>query len=252
MQLFIVVSTKGKLNMKSLRILLTVFLFIKLFCVHGQTQMMHIAGYGSSNFKASFLRVEDRTLTSKSIVGSEYLTKEWMIGELRLKNNIKYKSLFRFNIASQNIELIYNNDTLVFMDPFQVLAFNFMGKKFIYDIITSKDHFGPYIQGAYLEVLVDGRCQLLKKYDKSISESNVGLRYGAAETSINAYQTQTSLFIRVEENTSPTKFYGKKNELLHLLGKKRKEIEEFISLNKLNLKKENDLIKIISFYNQII
>ena len=99
---------------------------------------------------------------------------------------------------------------------------------------------------AYYDLLYNGNTPLYKKILKIIKENS-----GSFQQGINKFIVESDEYFIKKDN----QYYivKKKKSLLAILSNKKKEIEQFIRKNKLNLKKNKDyaLIKIIAYYDEI-
>lgn len=217
-----------------------------------QISTVHIKGYGSTDFSASFMKFSDWDSNEKAILGTPYINKDWMYGELVLDTDLSIETMFRYNLESQNIELIYDLDTLIFLQPLRMKEFHFMGKKFIYDIALGSDRRGDYMEAAYLEVLVDGNCQLLRKYEKFISTGSNGLKYAAAEASTETYQMRTNLYIRYSPLNAPVRLNKINKRIIDSFPGNNSDLVAYIRDNSLKLNSEDNLMRLIEYYNSLV
>lgn len=219
---------------------------------YSQFSTVHISGYGSTDFNASFIKFSDGAAGESAILGTPYIHKDWMFGELVLDTDLSIETMFRYNLEAQNIELIFDSDTLIFLHPLRMKEFRFMGKRFIYDVSIGSDRGGEFFEASYLEVLVDGHSQLLKKYEKYRSSSSNSIRYAAAEVSKESYQTQTVLYIRPTPEEAPVRISGKGRSVLKILPDGPADLGAFVRSNSLRLNSEDQLIRLIEYSNSLM
>ncbi len=94
-----------------------------------------------------------------------------------------------------------------------------------------------------------GKTSLALKTYKRIRRGKDGTS-GYEESTPDKYVGINKYFIRNEiGDLIPVKF--RKKEILKVLEKEKKPIEKYASANKLNFKKEKDVIKIINYYNSL-
>ena len=87
--------------------------------------------------------------------------------------------------------------------------------------------------------------QLLRKTKKTISETKA---YNSATTNQTIIEANTYY---VTKSGQTTQIKKDKKSVLALLSDKTPQLEEFIKQNKLNLKQDGDLSKLIIYYNNI-
>ena len=146
----------------------------------------------------------------------------------------------------------YNTDTLIFAKPLELEYFEFLGKRFVYDVVVGKDFAGKYLIGTYLEVIVDGKCKLYRKYDKKLVAFTQGYKYAAAETAAETYQLQTSLYVKFNENEAPFFLPKKRKILLKLFADQKYELKKFIKQHRLKFTSDDDFIALVNKYNSLI
>ncbi len=104
--------------------------------------------------------------------------------------------------------------------------------------------------GGYYNILVEGnKAQLLKKFSKKFIEGvqSVNMMTGNHP---NRLIDESSYYI-VNSNGEITELPKSKNKKLQVIaGDKRNELNKFAKSNNLNANKEEDLIKLVEYYNQ--
>jgi hypothetical protein len=215
----------------------------------GQIRSTTIQGYGSTSISVSFNTFVDYDASDSGILGTPYLHSDWMFGELILDDTIIFKSLFRYNLVRQEIELIVDKDTLAFQQPLRMNSFTIGDKAFVYNLILKEDFAGPYLEGSFFEVVVDGKAQLLKKYDKVIGGGFDGTRYAAATSSIKSYQVKQTYYVRKANQDYPQPIRISKRTVMKLFSDREQDVKAFRSENSINVKEEKELIKLFNYYN---
>lgn len=103
----------------------------------------------------------------------------------------------------------------------------------------------------FLEVLSDGKTPLFKKMNISVKKAdyNVALSVGSRDDKILKHPGYYMLSGNQNEVVA---IPATKKKLLLLFQAKSEEMEKYISANDLSVKKEDDLVKIFSYYNTIL
>ncbi|MBK7712752.1 MAG: hypothetical protein IPJ37_18675 [Bacteroidales bacterium] len=118
--------------------------------------------------------------------------------------------------------------------------------KFIYSsYLKSPADKEPEVSTFFL-VRADGKCMLLEKKNIRVQDPEPEKLYVAAKPAKFVPQSDT-YFLKME-GSSAVKFKNKK-ELLIVLNDKSKEIDNYITSNKLDIKEIKDLEKIVAYYN---
>lgn len=175
----------------------------------------------------------------KDVLGSPYLTPNFvpaLVGESQEIVQIRYDAY------SDKIEVL--KDDQVYDVPKSEELSKFKLKTTGVVIVYLKDYNG------YFFSLVDGRNQLLKKetiklqVTKASVEPNSTVKEGYSK-----FERISPAYFIVSNNKI---MKGPKNnkELLRLFPEKKSELEEFIKTNKINVKQEESLVKVITFLNK--
>jgi hypothetical protein len=183
-------------------------------------------------------------------VGTKHLYDDWRLGSLKLFSNEKYENVFiLYNIEDQFLEIKNSNISKKFyvteIDVFQILGDdNVSTRKFI----NTKNLNLPIPLLGFLELLTDGQNKLFARH--------------LIETKKAYYVDALAVGNRSDEKYKVEKYFAllnrdfkelpkNKKEIVALFGDKTKSMEEYISKNKLNVKKREDLIKLIEFSNSL-
>jgi len=237
-------------HFRSISIFLLLFSLIPLDSV-GQMRSTTIQGYGSTDISVSFNTFIDYDNTDNGIIGTPYLHRDWMFGELVLDDTIVFNSLFRYNLVRQEIELIVGEDTLAFQQPLRMNRFIIGGKTFVYSLILNQDFAGTFLDGSFFELVVDGNVQLLKKYEKVIGGGSDGTKYAAAKSSIKSYQIKISYYVRKNGLDYPEPLKLSNRSVINSFANFKQEVSTFRRKNSIRVKEEQDLAELFNYYNSL-
>ncbi|MGI4750649.1 MAG: hypothetical protein ACRYFB_08450 [Janthinobacterium lividum] len=183
------------------------------------------------------------------IKGSQYLYEEWTKGDITMYDNTIYKNM--------DVKYSLLDDKLYFKgkDGQQVMSFSNPVKEFTVNDPSSAIKPITFREGyknipgitmnSFLEILVSGKTQLLKKVSKRIQTENV-----YPNTSVNKYFTESKQYYLYILDRG-TLIKNDKKTILSILSDKKVPLENYIKENNLNLKEDNDLEKLITYYNSI-
>ncbi len=180
----------------------------------------------------------------KKITGNAYLNKAYNTGTVYLKNeNKKIIAPIRFNVEKNEFELLFNTKKIV-LDPATI-------KKVVFD----KKVFVPYTDNRFNAQFYQylGKIntkELLLFYGIKITDKAYapGLSTGDPEQKRSIIGTY---FVSNDVTGSIRPIKKNKKTLLALFGKKKKEIEKYIKQNNINIKKSENLVKLIKYYNNL-
>ncbi|MBS0031058.1 hypothetical protein ACTJJ0_29130 [Chitinophaga sp. 22321] len=192
--------------------------------------------------------VDGRPFFEKSYVdiqGSPYLQDDWAKGTVEFKDGKAYK----------DVELKYDQvrDALLFKnekgEPFEfskpVKAFSLTNRKDNRQLVF-RNGYNP-VKGAtadsYYELLADGAMQLLLRKSKKIREDKA---YGSA-TTVRTVEEYVNYYI--SKNGTPVNIKKSEKAVLEAIGGNSAALEAYIRSNKLNLKNDEDLVKLIVYCN---
>lgn len=205
----------------------------------------------SYNVKAQFLHdVNGVPLTTskyEDVTGTPYLVDTWLPGTVKFANGVSYKNnlFLKYNIKDD--ELYFegkNNEPLLFIDSVTEFAIT-NPPGVIHHYRNGYKAIGGYSDKSFFEVLADGSVQLLKKTNKTILESKA---YNSPTTERSFVEVSQYYLVRFGTFT-PVK--RDKKSILAALNDKQPALEKYIKDNGLNVKNDDDLSKLIIYYNSL-
>jgi hypothetical protein len=185
-----------------------------------------------------------------SIEGTPYYNTSWSRGTLTLFNKKKYQGV--------SVKLNLQTDDVLYIDEEtkkELIAL----KGSVWEVevgdpekngLLVRFRCGYPVIGnndvkTYYQVLEKGKATLLKQLKKTVNEEKP---FNSA-TVIRRYETEKSYFLFTGNSMLPLK--RKKEDLLNVLADQNEKVDEFIRINKLNLKSDDHLAKIIQYYNTL-
>lgn len=180
----------------------------------------------------------------ENIEGSAYLNDEFETGDVLLTTGVKYTGIpLKYNIYNDRIEFqnqagkIYNIN-----NPESIRELSIGESRFIYtDCFRNKKS-----TKAITEVISEGKTSLLKHHRIKIQPAKPAQTHQEALAAKFIKIPSEYLIMKAGGNAV---FFKNKKELLVLLSDKRNVINELISRENLSVKQENDLVRIVGFYN---
>lgn len=204
-----------------------------------------ILGLSSVSLQAQSLVVDatDRPIMPKeytNLKGSPYLYDDWVKGEVRLANGVEYKDIFlMYDQVIDQLSFTYKKDKpQAFVDP--VASFIIGDRAFRRDVMSQNK---PLAE-EFFEVLVDGEVKLLKRTNKKVLEE---IALAVATKQKNIYTT-TSYYLVVADKMVKV---NNKKSVTKALGKHQNTVEKYIKEKDLNLKEEQDLVDLMTYYNTL-
>ena len=176
--------------------------------------------------------------------GSAYLNPEFVEGLIVLKDGSEKKDkLMRYNLYTQQMQFIENEDTLALGNPHEIEYISLDDKVFVYsDFICSGKH-----KSGYFELLESGDCRLLKRWFALYQEVDNTVD-GNNECDI--FYRDCQCFLQFFMNPA-TPVLEKKKDFVMSFANNGDEVKDFMKQDKLKPKNEDDLMKIVAYYNGI-
>jgi len=192
--------------------------------------------------------VSAQTTDLTDIKGSAYSSADWAKATVIMEDKTTYA-----NLKAKYSE--YEDKLVVEGKDGQVMEFNNKVNDFTLSFVESgKDILSHYrnaynVEGyspkAFFEILADGKTQLLKKVSKKVQTKT---EYGAVSSN-RSFVTTTRYFVVSPAKSTLIKKDSK--SILAALNNKTPELESYIKEQKLNLSKEEDMVKLLTYYNSI-
>lgn len=175
---------------------------------------------------------------------NNYLYDNFVEGQIVLKDGSTIDNVpLNYCRYTEHIHFIEETDTFAVNDPHKVDYVAIGDKKFIYTDFTIDEK----TDVGFFELLADGECKLLKRiYIKFVPATPDK----AFQPGVPAhYRTEESHFIK-KQDLAGHMIYRKK-DVYQILSGKKDEIAEYAKKEKLKLRKEQDLVKLVSYYNHL-
>jgi phospholipase C len=184
-----------------------------------------------------------------NVEGSPFLTDQWSKGMVKLADGRTYKDvLLKYDEVK---DVLYFQDkkeqTLVFVDPVREFKVEYISDDIQHDKLfrNAYKNIPNSTEKSFFEVLSDGTAQLLKRTKKLIAESQ---EYNSTAV-VKRFDENVKYYIIVSEKVIPIK--RDKKSILAALTNKQPQLESFIRTNNINLKNDEDLVKLMAYYNSL-
>ena len=184
---------------------------------------------------------------SKVVEGSPFFTEQMMHGAIILSEGKEYKNLLlRLNLLESQVNYIGEKQVeMIASTPIQEVVLRDSIQKIDHRFIFSDSIETPdRPEKGFYEILQAGKAELYKQYKKRLLESKP---YGSATTE-QTIQTELRYFILVNGQWIRIK---KMKDITDAFYKKKKEIEKFITDNKIAGGSEANLEAITAYYNSL-
>jgi hypothetical protein len=179
------------------------------------------------------------------VKGSPFLNDDWVAATVKLNNGITYKENMYVKYNQEKGELYFkgkNGETLAFVEPVTEFTIESNGLK---HYKNGYKNIPGATQSDFFEILSDGTACLLKRTKSFILESK---DYGSPVT-IKTYQSDKKYYLIIGEDVKQIRNDTK--SVLSALRDKENQVETFIKTNKVKFKSDDDLSKVVNYYNSI-
>ncbi len=188
--------------------------------------------------EAQFNAIKDEAYANPTFVNGNIYQ-----GEDLLKSNVP----MRYNAFADEIEIKKDMSTTdygaLIKDPNIFVKMNF-------DIYVFVPFQGSNEKGGYFNVLSDGKTYDLYKKTKSVFREARKARTSYESDTPPSFVKNTTYYL-VQKGTfleMPTS----KSKIIKMMDSKKKEIKEYVKQNNIDVDKEGDLIKLVSYFDSLI
>ena len=205
---------------------------------------------------AQFILLKDATgggiIFNKDYVdinGSPFFKAEWLNGTVTLADarvikdiNVKYDEVVdKPYVRGPQDQTVLLNDKVT---EFSMID-NTGSKTVVRKYKNGFTNIPGFTVDSYFEVLADGKVSFLKKKVKVITEDK---QYNSAVITKGFFETTKYYIV---SNINSTLVKKDKNSVLAALSDKQTELDAFVKANSLNLKDEDDIVKLVDYYNTL-
>jgi hypothetical protein len=181
----------------------------------------------------------------------DYLEQVKASCQANLEETNRLEGLFRYNLFAQEFEMVYNSDTFSIRAPLDVKSISLSNKRFIYGFYVDQEFGSQYLGSSYFEVLSDGECKLLARHEVKIKDNSGPVTHSWASSQGDTFVKVRQLYYQKKEGMEVVQLKKKKKYLKEIFSDRYYEVENFMRTEKINLKNENELIKLFDYYNDL-
>lgn len=185
-------------------------------------------------------------LTIADIKGSPYLDSEYKVGTVLTTDDVLYKDVpLRYNCYDGVMEFKKDNTSYELKPEEKMKKVEFGGQVFEYKNYES-DKGG--IEKSFFEVLTEGNASLCVRFTVKFYEAEP--LQGFADPKPARFDDFSETYYISIKNL-PAKKISNNKKFTEIFAEKKKDMDSFISKQKLSLKKVDDLKKIVAYYNSL-
>ncbi len=216
--------------------------FALLSSVGFSQQRLDFTGTGETDYTSGYFSKYVATDKYEDIEGSPYFNSTWEVGTITLKSGIVLKiESFKYDVYEAKLLFLKDEKPLYFATPEDIESFTIGSNKFIN--LRQKgmnDYYEKIIEGDDFNLLKEYSCTFVQGKETD----------GITPKTKDRYKVNSSYYLQEgEKDLQKLKFNEK--SILEITGNRQDEIKNYIKENKLNCKKEEDVIKILDFYSSL-
>lgn len=160
-----------------------------------------------------------------------------------LKGTLKYdfqQNMVQYAVSNKQAEA-YSARKVLFFEIFDETVHRYR-KFFVLPYSNASNYKSPI----FFELLEEGKLTLLSRDLLEYKTYNSGF-YGGSYTLL--VETHSYYLLKPDGNIED--FRGNKNDLLEMMGEKRKSVEKYIKSNRLDFDEKYDVAKMVAYYNSL-
>jgi len=207
---------------------------------------------GFSGLRSMFNVVNSEPITAptnpRQLDGSPYFSNEWMKGIITLSNGTSYRGeqlrldllntrLFFLNQEGKEKVCVSQVDRVILLD-----SVNNRVHTFIHSFVLPVH--GDFKDSVWLEVLQPGKAQLLKFQKKDLVE-----KADYASAPIDVIKTQTKYYLWYDNRLVKVASF---RDVRNFFTAHKAELEAYINKQDPSWKNEEDIIKVMAYYNSLL
>ena len=223
------------------------FVLLMLVIAYGLNAQTTMSGF-MDNFR--FEKIKDGTysrysLKMSEIQGTPYLDESFDSGTVTTSGGITYENIpLRYNAFSDELEFKKGDDTYN-IDPKTIVKLAKFGNATF--TCSPYDAEGKTKNG-FFELLADGKAKLFIRYTVKFLDKEEVKAYADPKPA-RFEEPRKEYFLAIDN--APAQLITNKKNLLEMFGDRKKEMETYISKNKLSVKGDDALTRIIVYYNSL-
>jgi hypothetical protein len=179
------------------------------------------------------------------IVGSPYLVDEFIKGSVYIDKGNYAGIPLRYNIYDDKIEFVQNEGTYILEPDLRIKKIAFGN----YTIVAEKFEYKWKVIDGYLVRLDSGKMTLLAKKVVTFKERQETRAMESSPTPAKFSNLGDVFYFKIGNN-EPKKIDSMK-EMIASLPDKQEEMNQFVKKEKISPKKEDELLKLVRYYNSL-
>lgn len=173
----------------------------------------------------------------------------WHEGRIVLLNGDTLKGTLKYDFQQNMVQYALSNKQAEAYSARKVLFFEIFDEtvhKYRKFFVLPYSNASNYKSPAFFELLEEGKITLLSRDLLEYKTYNSGF-YGGSYTLL----VESHNYYILQPDGEIEDFRGNKNDLLTLMGERRKSVEKYIRSNRLDFDDKYDVAKMVAYYNSL-
>jgi hypothetical protein len=183
---------------------------------------------------------------ARVVKGSPFFIERWNKGYVFTREGHKLRDItLRLNLAEQQLHYLKDGIEYVTDQPLTEVLIDDeqTGKLYVFRSGFTEVHHGT--NKSFYQALAEGEVLLLKQIRKIITESTP---FGSATTQQVIKNSET---FYIWKKGAMIKIKNDKKDMITALNDQKEKLETFIEQNKISFRSEEDMIKVVNYYNSL-
>jgi len=182
------------------------------------------------------------------ITGSPFLFNDFNKGTIKIISGEQSEANIRYDVYANEMQIKSNNDIFAIVHPEILKQIELENSIFVFSNYVKAPGDLNKHDGSYFILKADGKCQLLVKKNLRIQDSEPPKLYQEAKPA-KFISIKDTYYLKM--NGMPAIKIDNKKDLLSAMENQKQAIDKFLNSNKVSYKSEDDLLKIVLFYNSL-
>jgi hypothetical protein len=184
-----------------------------------------------------------------NVKGTPYIFKEFQNGNFYFSNKTFITDRL-INYNCYNDEVLFSDENNIYIANSQDIDYFTVKRGENGTMLLFKQVFlSSEKKRIFMQILYQGESVLFKRYRKEFLKADVGTPYGSNRQT-DEYNDYCEYYVSTE-GKEPVILKPRKNAALEIFSDKSKKIEDFIKNEKINLKDETNLVRLVEEYDKI-
>ncbi len=234
---------------KSSIFFLTILFWLTFLNLNVNGQVAQPSGKIGVNSSPGGIVEEIKSENPASIKGSIYLDDNWLMSNVYFKNGLKQLEIpVKYDLKNQVLKLKYKSKVNIFgEDKVERFEIHRVGEDVEY-YVNASEFQGHHTYG-FFQIALKDHISLFILAKLNFIKPNYVATHDVGEKE-GKYVTEKEIYLARGETV--TRLASKKVDFLQFFEEHNESIHQFIKTNKLKFKREEDLLKIIKYYNSLV